>query len=64
MHIDPFRQLSLAYIDPAAGTLLLQTVIGGLLGVLAFFRRSIVTGVRRLLGRKDPAPKPDDPGHA
>lgn len=31
----------LGYIDPASGSLLLQIVIAGFVGALAFFRRSV-----------------------
>jgi hypothetical protein len=44
-----------AYIDPGAGTILLQMFIGSLVGVVVFFRQSIA----RLLGcgRRDDAGK-------
>ncbi|QDV32514.1 hypothetical protein [Tautonia plasticadhaerens] len=37
----------LAYIDPISGTILLQLLIGGIIGGIAFFRNS----ARKLLGR-------------
>jgi len=64
MHLPLLKQLSLAYIDPAAGTLLLQTLIGGALGAVAFFRRSIAQAFRRLFGRKDPGPGGPGAGNA
>ena len=37
--------MSLAYIDPASGTLILQAVLAGLIGGAAIFRRSIAAAV-------------------
>jgi len=42
----------LAYLDPGAGSILLQFLIGGLMGAGLFFRRSIA-GVFRLFRRGD-----------
>ena len=51
--------MPLAYIDPGAGSLLLQMVIAGALGAIAFFRGSIANLVGMLKGKKkdDSAPK-------
>ncbi|NQT40951.1 MAG: hypothetical protein HQ581_25895 [Planctomycetes bacterium] len=35
-HLHP-----LAYVDPASGTILLQLIVAGAIGLAAFFRRSI-----------------------
>jgi hypothetical protein len=46
------------YIDPAAGSMLLQLIAAGLVSVLAFakgFRRSLVLGIKSLFGRKAPS---------
>jgi len=43
----------LAYIDPLSGSILLQVIIAGVLGCIAFFRRSIWR-VLRLVGRAKP----------
>jgi len=57
----------LAYIDAGTGSLLLQFLIGGLLG-LAFigkmFWRNIVAGVGRLFGRKPEETGDDKDGAA
>jgi hypothetical protein len=37
----------LAYIDPVSGVLLIQMVIGGCLGVVGFFRRTIWRALHR-----------------
>ena len=42
----------LAYLDPGAGSILLQFLIGGMLGMGLFFRRSI-GGLFRLFRRGD-----------
>ena len=45
------------YIDPAAGSMILQLLGAGLVTVLAFtkgLRRSIVTGIKSLFGRRGP----------
>jgi len=43
-----------AYLDPFSGTILLQVVIGAIVGVVAFFHRSIWR-LRRLFSTKDRA---------
>ncbi len=50
-----------AYIDPGTGAILLQAVVAGLVGAVAFFRKSIWRTVRRLTGRgAEPAAKRDE----
>lgn len=46
----------LAYIDPGSGTLLLQFIIGGAIGGLAYFRNQIV-GLFSWVRRKTSAHK-------
>ena len=44
------------YVDPAAGSLIIQVLIAGVLAVtttVKIARESVMRGVRRLLGRKD-----------
>ena len=44
----------LAYVDPVSGTIILQLIIAGAVGTVAFFRRSIgraLRSVARLWGR-------------
>jgi hypothetical protein len=44
------------YIDPAAGSMILQLIGAGLVSVLAFtksFRRSLMAGLKNLFGRRD-----------
>ncbi|MBV9878862.1 MAG: hypothetical protein JO180_00115 [Gemmatirosa sp.] len=43
------------YIDPAAGSMILQLVGAGLVSILAFtksVRRSIATGLKSIFGRR------------
>ena len=40
----------LAYIDPGAGSLLLQAILAGILAVPFFFRRTIGNAIRRIKG--------------
>ena len=49
---------ALAYIDPGAGSLLLQLLLAGLLGTAAFFRRSIASFFRLFSSRKETKEKP------
>lgn len=37
-----------AYIDPVSGTLILQLLIAGVIGTIAFFRKYVWLGIRRL----------------
>jgi len=45
----------LAYIDPGAGAILLQTIIAAALGVLIFFRDTVKRVFRVIFSRKAPA---------
>ena len=53
-----------AYIDPISGTFLLQMIVAGVLGTLAFFRKNILGITKRLFGEKkftdtdDPSEEP------
>lgn len=50
----------LAYIDPMSGTIILQMILAGIIGGVAFFRRSIWAVVRTVFRTKRPredAPK-------
>ncbi|MEM9952774.1 MAG: hypothetical protein AAF846_14295 [Chloroflexota bacterium] len=47
---------TLAYLDPGSGSLLIQLIVGGIVGFMVFFRGSI-TAVLRYLGLKS---KPED----
>ncbi len=49
-------QLFLAYVDPGTGSLILQMIIAGIVGVAAFFRNSIFGIFKR---RKPPAKNPE-----
>lgn len=42
------------YIDPGAGTLLLQALIATVAGAFFAFRAAITTFVRRIFGRRPP----------
>jgi len=49
----------LAYVDPVSGTIIIQLIIAGAVGAVAFFRRSIgraFRAVARLWSRGDPPP--------
>ena len=39
------------YVDPGAGTLLLQALVAGAVGAFFTFRAALVRFVRRLMGR-------------
>ena len=41
-----------SYIDPVSGAILLQVVVAGVLGCIAFFRRSIWRVVRLVLPKR------------
>ena len=49
-------QLFLAYVDPGTGSLILQMIIAGIVGVAAFFRKAIFGIFKR---RKPPAKTPE-----
>ena len=54
-----------AYIDPGAGSILLQLLIGSVIGAGVFFRHSIASVIRMLrrgkhLPASDPHPPTDD----
>ena len=50
---------TLAYIDPQSGTLLLQMIIAGAVGALAFFRNAIF-GFLGFFKRGKPKDEPKD----
>jgi predicted membrane metal-binding protein len=52
--------LILAYIDPSAGGMLMQLLLGGTAGVLVI-GRLFWSRIRRLLGRPDPPDGPAPP---
>ncbi len=43
--------LALLYIDPVSGSIVLQALVAGVVGGVAFFRRSIARMFRGLTGR-------------
>lgn len=43
--------LALLYIDPVSGSIVLQALVAGVVGGMAFFRRSILRAFRGVLGR-------------
>lgn len=47
-----FENLYLAYIDPVSGTLIVQLLIAGFVGVVGFFRRSIWAMGSRIFRKK------------
>ena len=53
----PHLPSSFAYIDPASGSLILQMILAGIVGGLAFFRRAIF-GFLGFFKSKKPAEKP------
>jgi hypothetical protein len=52
------------YIDPMSGMILLQLILGGALGAIAFFRRTIGRFLGALIGWKRPPEEPPDPDSA
>ena len=42
--------LTLAYIDPMSGAVVLQLIIAFVAGTAAFFRHTIFGGIKRILG--------------
>ena len=50
----------LAYVDPMTGTIILQLLVAGAVGALAFFRRSVWAVVRSVLRVRRPGKAPDD----
>jgi hypothetical protein len=52
--------LLLAYIDPMSGTILLQVILGGLLGGLALFRRQVARLLGWVGGRRPAAESPEN----
>jgi hypothetical protein len=51
----------LAYVDPVSGSILIQLIIAGAVGVVGFFRRSIFGGLGRLVGRRQDVPEDGNP---
>ncbi len=49
----------IGYIDPGAGSLLLQMLIAGAVGAVTFFRRSILGFLCFWKRPKEPAPDPE-----
>jgi hypothetical protein len=45
-------RLVVLYIDPVSGSLLLQSLVAGSLGALAFWRKTILSFFSRLFGSK------------
>lgn len=57
---------TLAYIDPMSGAIVLQLILAGIIGAIAFFRGSILAVIRTLLrikpkGGEAPPNPPDAP---
>jgi hypothetical protein len=52
--------VTLAYIDPASGTLLLQALIAAAIGGVAFFRRSIWRVLTVFSSRREEDQPPTD----
>ena len=50
-----------AYIDPGAGSLVLQALLAGLLSASFMFRRTVRRGVDRLLRRPASGAPPEHP---
>jgi hypothetical protein len=48
--------LAILYIDPVAGSIVVQAIVAGAVGGIAFFRRSIARFFRLLLGRRQAQP--------
>jgi hypothetical protein len=46
--------MTLAYIDPGTGAMLLQWLLAGVIGASFYFRRFVSKVLRRIIGKKDP----------
>lgn len=58
MYVDIF-----AYIDPGTGSLFLQVILGGLLGIIVVFRntfRSLTAKLGKLFSRKNASLEKDE----
>jgi hypothetical protein len=51
-------RVSLAYIDPVSGSILIQALVAAAAGTVAFFRKSIWRIMRRFSGGEPPPPPP------
>lgn len=49
--------LAILYIDPVAGSIVIQAIVAGAVGGIAFFRRSIARFFRLILGRQPQPPE-------
>ena len=47
--------LTVAYIDPVSGAIILQVILAGAVGLVTFFRRSVFGFVRKLFRRGRPS---------
>jgi len=46
--MEPYLPLVFLYVDPGIGFVILQTLVGALLGLMFYFRRAIQTMLGRL----------------
>jgi hypothetical protein len=53
-----------AYIDPGAGSMLVQAVIAAIVSVPFFFRRSLASVVQRLRGTRNESSAESTPGES
>ena len=51
--------VTLAYIDPGSGSLIIQVLVAALVAVPIFFRRQIARIVMAVRGRRDPVDRSD-----
>ena len=59
---NPIETLSLAYLDPASGGIIVQAIVAGVAGLFVFFKYQ-GRRVMRFLGLKkdaEPEPAPED----
>lgn len=57
MWLSPF---TVAYIDPVSGAIILQVILAGAVGLVTFFRRSVLRFVRRVFRRAEPSDEQSD----
>jgi hypothetical protein len=53
-----------AYIDPGAGSMIVQAIIAAIVSVPFFFRRSFASVVRRVRGTRDEVPAESTTGES
>lgn len=53
-----------AYLDPVTGSILIQGIVGGVVAVVVFFRKTVARGIRSFRSRGAGEAKEEAPEHA